>query len=394
MKETATTTSLGSIGQITEDHELIVDVDTQVNIGRDVDVEVDVDVDVNVDLEVDVQVKDSYTADASAEQESSLKNSYPESTGYAYGDEIVDNYADSWSYEVPRPWLTVDQAASMLGRSARGVERSILGRWGNHLPEGWAARRVRIDGVEEWRIIPPPGFRIKHSRRETNRREGLAENQAQHARQDLTQNHIEDVEASPVSASTETTPDKQTEKQSEKLAEKTAPKSQEKKMTPTRNPAVAAPSSLSEPFSLEKFLQSAGKMAQKELASFGLAVGPVSDHRHRSTRSNQNELTGIIDADIEHATIVIDRSDEVEKLLRELANTQKELAEQRRMHLDDLRLMQEMQRSMLLLEVNAKETGELKQDLTYAQQALKEHRSQYQAFLALPWYKRLFRKTP
>ena len=132
-------------------------------------------------------------------------------------------------------------------------------------------------------------------------------------------------------------------------------------------------------------------MAQKELASFGLAVGPVSD---QSTRRNRNELAGIVDADIEHATIVIDRSDEVEKLLRELANTQKELAEQRRMHLDDLRLMQEMQRSMLLLEVNAKETGELKQDLSYAQQALKEHRSQYQAFLALPWYKKLFRNTP
>lgn len=132
-------------------------------------------------------------------------------------------------------------------------------------------------------------------------------------------------------------------------------------------------------------------MAQKELASFGLAVGPVSD---QSTRRNRNELAGIVDADIEHATIVIDRSDEVEKLLRELANSQKELAEQRRMHLDDLRLMQEMQRSMLLLEVNAKETGELKQDLSYAQQALKEHRSQYQAFLALPWYKKLFRKTP
>lgn len=375
MKETATTTSLGSIGQITEDHELVVDIDDLVNLDRDVAAEV----------KVDLQVNDSSAAKADAEEKSSL-----DSNDDDYGDDIVDNYADSWSYEVPRPWLTVDQAASMLGRSTRGVERSILGRWGNHLPEGWAARRVRIDGVEEWRIIPPPGFRIKHSRRETNRREARAENQNHQQREDLGENHIEDVEASPLSGTAETTRDQQ----AEKLAENTATKSQERKMAPTPNPAVAAPSSPNEPFSLEKFLQSAGKMAQKELASFGLAVGPVNQpQRNRATRSN-NELAGIIDADIEHATIVIDRSDEVEKLLRELANTQKELAEQRRMHLDDLRLMQEMQRSMLLLEVNAKETGELKQDLTYAQQALKEHRSQYQAFLALPWYKRLFRKTP
>ncbi|MBP9090606.1 hypothetical protein KBI23_06210 [bacterium] len=384
MKETATTTtSLGSIGQITEDHELVVDIDALVNLDSNVTAEV------NVDLAVDLQVNNSSAA--KAEQETNLdSNSYRESNDDDYGDEIVDNYADSWSYEVPRPWLTVDQAASMLGRSTRGVERSILGRWGNHLPEGWAARRVRIDGVEEWRIIPPPGFRIKHSRRETNRREARAENQNQHQSEDIGENHIEDVEVSPLSATAETTRDKQ----AEKLAENMATKSHERKMAPTPNPAVAAPSSPNEPFSLEKFLQSAGKMAQKELASLGLAVGPVNEpRRNRATRSN-NELAGIIDADIEHATIVIDRSDEVEKLLRELANTQKELAEQRRMHLDDLRLMQEMQRSMLLLEVNAKETGELKQDLSYAQQALKEHRSQYQAFLALPWYKRLFRKTP
>lgn len=355
MKET-TTTSLGSIGQITEDHELVV--------------EVDLDVKVDVDVKLDTEIK---------------------------ADEIVDSYADSWSYEVPRPWLTVDQAASMLGRSARGVERSILGRWGNHLPEGWAARRVRIDGAEEWRIIPPPGFRIKHSRRETNRREGLGESLSEGLNEGLSEkhsaDHIEDVEASPVSASTDTP----RAKQADKLNEKAATKTQEKTMASTSNSAVEALSSPNEPFSFEKFLHSAGKMAQKELASFGLSVGPVSDQsssRNRSTRSNRNELAGIVDADIEHATIVIDRSDEVEKLLRELANTQKELAEQRRMHLDDLRLMQEMQRSMLLLEVNAKETGELKQDLSYAQQALKEHRTQYQAFLALPWYKKIFRKTP
>lgn len=376
MKETATTTSLGSIGQITEEHELIID----------------------------VQVEDSSPVKPDATQESKQARALKEERESEeleedqddYDDDDVENYADSWSYEVPRPWLTVEQAASMLGRSTRGVERSILGRWGNHLPEGWSARRVRIDGVDEWRIIPPPGFRIKHSRRETSRRDGTSTNTSTNTNTSAntvknssvgTSTHastgdsnIEDVEASPITSSTEPSSSaKQTE------TNKTASKSQEKKMAATPNSAVESPSSVSEPFSFEKFFQSAGKMAQKELASFGLTVRPTSE---------RTDKHGIVDADIEHATIVIDRSDEVEKLLRELANTQKELAEQRRMHLDDLRLMQEMQRSMLLLEVNAKETGELKQDLTYAQQALKEHRSQYQAFLALPWYKRLFRKTP
>lgn len=376
MKETATTTSLGSIGQITEEHELIID----------------------------VQVEDSSPVKPDATQESKQARALKEERESEeleedqddYDDDDVENYADSWSYEVPRPWLTVEQAASMLGRSTRGVERSILGRWGNHLPEGWSARRVRIDGVDEWRIIPPPGFRIKHSRRETSRRDGTSTNTSTNTNTSAntdknssvgTSTHastgdsnIEDVEASPITSSTEPSSSaKQTE------TNKTASKSQEKKMAATPNSAVESPSSVSEPFSFEKFFQSAGKMAQKELASFGLTVRPTSE---------RTDKHGIVDADIEHATIVIDRSDEVEKLLRELANTQKELAEQRRMHLDDLRYMQEMQRSMLLLEVNAKETGELKQDLTYAQQALKEHRSQYQAFLALPWYKRLFRKTP
>lgn len=130
-------------------------------------------------------------------------------------------------------------------------------------------------------------------------------------------------------------------------------------------------------FSLEKLLQSAGKMAQKELASFGLAV---RNERHHD--------------DVEHATIVIDRSDEVEKLLRELSETRKELADQRRMHLDDLRVMHEMQSSMRLLEVNARETAELKQDLGYAQKALLEHKKRYEEFVALPWWKKIFRKLP
>ncbi len=279
---------------------------------------------------------------------------------YSEDDDIDDldhgDPVDSWSYEVPRPWLTMEQAASILGRSARGVERSILGKWGNHLPEGWSARRVRIDGLDEWRIVPPPGFRIKHNRRDQKVETSAA----------TVNTNIADVVASPLNA--EQGPTKEADAQSGSVTSSTTPKSRRREEL------------LDEPFSLEKFLQSAGRMAQKELASFGISVRPTVERA--------------VDADVEHATIVIDRSDEVEKLLRELSNTQKELAEQRRMHLEDLRAMKEMQSSLLLLEVRAKETSELKQDLTLAQQALKEHRTQYQEFLALPWYKRLFSKLP
>ncbi len=281
---------------------------------------------------------------------------------YSDDDEIDDldhgDPVDSWSYEVPRPWLTMEQAASMLGRSARGVERSILGKWGNHLPEGWSARRVRIDGLDEWRIVPPPGFRIKH-----NRREQKAETSAATANA-----NIADVVPSPVNTNTDQGPTKETVAQSGSANASATTRSRRREEL------------IDEPFSLEKFLQSAGRMAQKELASFGISVRPTVERT--------------LDADVEHATIVIDRSDEVEKLLRELSSTQRELAEQRRMHLEDLRAMKEMQSSLLLLEVRAKETSELKQDLTLAQQALKEHRTQYQEFLALPWYKRLFSKLP
>lgn len=271
-------------------------------------------------------------------------------------------FGDSWSYETPRPWLSIEQAARMLGRSTRAVERSIMGRWGNQLPEGWSARRVRIDEITEWRIVPPPGFRIKHNRRDQGREEGDV----------LAKTVIEDVEVSPLD-------DARTDNS---LTENARTESATEKARTARKRAEAAAKSEKnddQPFSFEKFFHSAGRMAQKELASFGLAV-----------RAPERP----IDVDVEHATIVIDRSDEVEKLLRELAETRKELAVQTRMHLEDLRVMHEMQASMRLLEVNARETSELKEDLTAAQIALREHRAQYQAFLALPWYKRLFRKNP
>ena len=73
--------------------------------------------------------------------------------------EIIQDLDDSIDdYEIPRPWLTLQEAASIMGRSQRALERSIIGRWGNKLPAGWSARHVTIDGQAEWRIIPPPAF--------------------------------------------------------------------------------------------------------------------------------------------------------------------------------------------------------------------------------------------
>lgn len=127
--------------------------------------------------------------------------------------------------------------------------------------------------------------------------------------------------------------------------------------------------------SLEKLFTSASKLAQKELASFV---------------KGRKEKTEVFHAPVE--TIVIDRSDEVEKLLRELAQCQKELAVERRARLEDLKLINEMQSSMRLLEDHCRETRTLKEELVEAQVLLIEHKKQYQEFLQLPWWKRLFHK--
>lgn len=321
-------------------------------------------------------------------------------------DVVDENAPDGWSYEVPRPWLSIEQAAFMLGRSPLAVERSIAGKWGNKLPEGWSARRVIMDGVEEWRIVPPPGFRIKHSRPEKHKETG----EPGHESEDNID--IADVDASPltfdpsadeheVGSHGEESPKAKTKSDSTKSGSETKTKAEAKSRTEARSAAKTKHRDSSKVkskegvqrtsvdeetkltgrggdsmFSLGNLLHSAGQMAQKELASFGLAV-----------RSEKQD-------DVEHATIVIDRSDEVEKLLRELADTRKELAEQTRMHLDDLRVMQEMQSSMRLLEVNSRETAELKQDLCDAQKALIEHKRRYEQFVALPWWKKIFSKLP
>ena len=129
-------------------------------------------------------------------------------------------------------------------------------------------------------------------------------------------------------------------------------------------------------------MQSASQVVEKELASFGLAV------RSKRDKVDKNY------EDLEATTIVIDRSDEVEKLLRELADCHRELADERRARLEEMRMMNELQSSIRLLEVNSRETRELKDDLVLAQTALREHKRVYNEFLALPWWKRLFVKNP
>jgi hypothetical protein len=231
--------------------------------------------------------------------------------------EIIQDLDDSIDdYEIPRPWLTLQEAASIMGRSQRALERSIIGRWGNKLPAGWSARHVTIDGQAEWRIIPPPGFRIKRTHKSTN------------------EINTEDASV-------------------------TQPKEQK-----------------DQNFSLEKLFN-----------TIGTSIGT-------SVKNQLQTASGSIDAEITPATIVIDRSDEVEKLLRELSDTRQELAEQRKMHMDDLRLLHEMQTSMRLLEVNAIETSTLKKELIEAQQMLIEHKQRYERFASLPWYKKLFSKHP
>jgi len=238
-------------------------------------------------------------------------------------EEDEDEMIRVYPYDVPRPALTIEEASSILGKSVRSIERSIEGKWGNRLPEGWKARRMKIDGEAQWRIIPPPGFRVRHSSSASARK--------------------------PV----------------EKPIEKPSPE-------PVR---VSDESGEHEffGFSLERLITTASIKARNELVR--AAGGAVEDNQ-------------------DHPTIVIDRSDDVERLLRELADTQKELAEERRLHMEDMRLLAKMQDSMRLLEDQASTTAMLKDELKGATLALAEHKKQYQEFLALPWWKRIFKTRP
>lgn len=194
----------------------------------------------------------------------------------------------------PRPALTLRQAAAVLGKSMRAIERSILGRWGNRLPEGWTARRIETESGAEWRILPPPGFRLNL-------------NQA---------------------------PGKQTP--------------------------------------LEALVDVSDELVSR-LFQDKRAL-PVHSERHFT----------------EQPAIIIDRADEVEQLLRELLQTQRQLSEERRLRMEDLRAITQMQGSMRLLEDRAAQTSALKQELTAAQQELVQLKQQYLELLNRPWWKKLF----
>ena len=262
-------------------------------------------------------------------------------------EEADTEYGDSeWSegegpvlvYDVPRPALTIDEAAAILGKSIRAIERGISGKWGNRLPEGWKARKMKIDGQDEWRIIPPPNFRVRHSKVRAPRTEDMTSKSSQKP---------ESSSAPPPSPRT------------------TVARTED-------SPGLLDNDSLFG-FSFNNLLQTAGKRAKTELAK-------AAEYA--------------IDTTMEYPTIVIDRSDDVELLLRELAEARKELSEERRMHLEDLRVMAEMQSSMRLLEMKSSQTATLKEELLEVTRTMQEHRRQYQEFLALPWWKKIFRKAP
>jgi len=189
--------------------------------------------------------------------------------------------------------LTVQQAASILGKSVRALERSLLGRWGNKLPEGWTARKIQGERGDEWRIVPPPGFKL---------------------RSPLPQN-----------ASAET---------------------------------VDFFSAFTQDFLAE-----------------------MKTNPKRSLQRSEQHT--------EHATIVIDRGDEVEHLLRELLSTQKALAEERRLHMEDLRIVAQLQGHMRLLESNSNETARIKLELEQKQHELLQLKDEYNQMLDWPWWKKI-----
>lgn len=211
---------------------------------------------------------------------------------------IPESQNQTVSEEAPRMTLTLKQAAAVLGKSPRALERCILGRWGNKLPDGWIARKLEIGSSVQWRLIPPAGFVL----------------------QPIPELEIEDLETDYLS----------------ELAAQI-----KRSVESIRLPKVMEP-------------------------------------------QNQTQTD---------STVFIDRSDEVELLLRELLQTQKQLSEERRLRMEDLRLMSQMQGSMRLLEDRAAETSKLKDALTATREEFQQVKQQYIELLNQPWWKRLFRQN-
>ncbi len=188
----------------------------------------------------------------------------------------------------PPTSLNLKDAAFALGKSMRALERSLSGKWGNKLPDGWSAKKIIVDNNEEWQITPPPGFNL----------EGLV----QHNR-------------------------------------------------PSENKIVES--------NREQPVSSTRQILSKAASKLAFAKPMMELH-----------------------------------LLRELAATHKDLSEERRAHLEDLRLLSELQSSMRLLQVNAVETATLKAELIEAQKDLIALKNQYQEVVNRPWWKRIFVGNP
>jgi hypothetical protein len=218
----------------------------------------------------------------------------------------VPQYTDGHSYAVPRPFLSLDQAASVLGMTLRSIERSVLGRWGSKLPDGWAARKMKTEQGDEWRILPPPGFRVKINQPAT------------------------EFDTTPEPAQLD-------------------------------NQSPSTPGTTNDPRAY------------------------YNNKRQQVWRPERHTL--------DTPTIVIDRGEEIEHLLRELVNTKGALAEERRVHLEDLRMITQLQGSMRLLEVNHAEQTKMKTELEAAKQELNEWKTKYTELVSSPWWRKMFRKA-
>lgn len=193
-----------------------------------------------------------------------------------------------------RAVLSLAQAAAALGKSMRSIERSLTGRWGNKLPDGWSARKRKTESGEEWVILAPPGFKMRPATTMEN------------------MTRVAKIDVQP-------------------------PAANEKRML----------------------------VPAKRL--------PWRAENHR------------VDA-----AVVIDRSEEIEFLLKELVSAQKALAEERRLHMEDMRTMNQMQQSMRLLETSASEQLRIKTELESTKKELEELKQDYNQLVKLPWWKRLF----
>ena len=180
------------------------------------------------------------------------------------------------------PSFSLKEAALLLGKCLRSLERSLTGRWGNKLPDGWSAAKK----IGRWK-------------------RGMVHNAA------------------------------------------------------ARLP-----------------LRSPGRCQEKSGGSSPVQH-IIAEELFRPLRNHFEMSTG----------------PEVTSLLKELSNSHRELAEQRKLHVEDLRTLLELQSSMRRLEVNASETSKLREELVAAQKDLVTLRDKYLELANQPWWKRLFRKA-